>query len=107
MLTMFLGGIALCTPVLLPVWGLCWWGRTPRWLLVAALIAASLLGYRISLRWVLSSSGEIDHPSEARGVLELLVGVCQALAFVIVLVPALRLQKKRRNRSAAARDYRS
>ena len=43
-------------------------------------------------------AGEIDHPSEARGLFELQAGVCQALAFGIVLVPALRLQKERRNR---------
>ena len=98
MLSMLLQGLALCTPVLLLVWGLCWWSRTPRWLLIVALVSASLVSYRTVLTWVLTRSGEFDHPSEARGVLELAVGVCQALALAIVLVPALRLQKERRSR---------
>jgi len=92
-------GVAMCTPLLLLVWGVCWWRGTRRWLLGVSLIAASLVSYLVCSRWLLSWAGETgENVSEARDVLVVYVGACQLVAFGMVLVPALRMQNRRRER---------
>lgn len=96
MLELLVQGVAISMPLLLLAWGVCWWMRTPRWLLAVLLIGASPLGYVVSRSWVLPLFGETDeNVSEARDVIEVGLAACQLIALVLVLPLALAKQKKR------------
>lgn len=97
MLNLLLKGVAMCAPLLLVVWGVCWWRRSPGWILCLSLLAASLVSYLICSRWQLVKNAESrEDASEMTGRIELYLWVCQVLASGLVLFPALWLQGRRR-----------
>jgi hypothetical protein len=71
MLNLLLKGVAMCAPPPLLVWGVCWWGRSPRWILGLSLLAAGLVSYLLCSRWQLVTPGETrEDGSEVTGAIE-------------------------------------